>query len=100
VTGRETTHGDYRAREKMNPKQRSTHRHYIEILRKMTPEQRLLKAFELSDRAKRIFLQELREKHPGVSEEEFTRILRERLLEMSQRKLAIYRSINKGSVEQ
>jgi hypothetical protein len=83
----------------MNSKQRSTHRHYIEILRKMTPEQRLRRAFKLSDRAKRIFLQELREKHPGVSEEEFTRILREQLMEKTQQKLRIAHSINQRSLD-
>lgn len=34
----------------MDPKPRPNHRRYIEILRRMTPEQRLAKAFELSDR--------------------------------------------------
>jgi hypothetical protein len=82
----------------MNPNQRSSHRRYIEILRKMTPEQRLRRAFRLSDRAKRVFLQELRQKHPGVSEEEFSRIVRERLMEMSQEKLRIANSINQRSL--
>ena len=63
----------------MNPKQRSSHRRYIEILRKMTPEQRLLKAFELTDFANQLFVHGLRKRFPDLSEEEFAKLLRKRL---------------------
>ena len=33
----------------MDPKPRADHRLYLQILRRLTPEQRLLKAFELSE---------------------------------------------------
>ena len=52
---------------------------YIEVLRAMTPEQRLAKAFELSDFAKQLFLQGLRERFPDVSEERFHEIVLQRL---------------------
>jgi hypothetical protein len=45
----------------------------------MTPEQRLLKAFELSAFTKALFIEGLRKRFPDVSEEEFRRILLARL---------------------
>jgi hypothetical protein len=63
----------------MNPKQRPNHRLYVEILRKMTPEKRLLKAFELSSFSNQLFVHGLKKKYPDVSAGEFTRILKERL---------------------
>jgi hypothetical protein len=63
----------------MNPKQRPNHRLYIEILRRMTPEKRLLKAFELSSFANQLFVHGLRKKYPDISAAKFTQILKERL---------------------
>jgi len=63
----------------MDPKPRPNHRRYIQVLRAMTPEQRLLKAFELSAFAKALFIQGLRQRFPDVTEEEFRRILLARL---------------------
>jgi hypothetical protein len=63
----------------MDPKPRPNHRRYIEILRSMTPEQRLLKAFELSDFSKALFIEGLRQRFPDATEEEFRRILFDRL---------------------
>lgn len=60
-------------------KPRPNHRAYLEILRRMTPEQRLRKAFELSDFAKALFLHGLRRRFPGLSDDEFDRLARERL---------------------
>jgi DNA-binding PadR family transcriptional regulator len=78
----------------MDAKQRLSHRQYIEILRRMTPEQRLRRAFRLSDCGKREFLRKLRDEHPGASEEEFRRVLRDRLLQVSEEKSRIGRSLN------
>ena len=64
---------------KMHLKERPNHRLYIDILRRMTPEKRLLKAFELSAFSNQLFVHGLRKKHPHVSAAEFTRILRKRL---------------------
>jgi hypothetical protein len=45
----------------------------------MSPEQRLLKAFELSAFAKALFAQGLRERFPEATEEELKRLLLSRL---------------------
>jgi hypothetical protein len=66
-------------RTAMDPKPRPNHRRYIEILRSMTPEQRLLKAFELSDFSKALLIEGLRQRFPDATEEEFRRILFDRL---------------------
>lgn len=63
----------------MNPKPRPNRKRYIEILRNMSPEQRLLKALELSATTKQLFTQGLRKRFPDISEEEFQKILRQRL---------------------
>ncbi|MFC1799489.1 hypothetical protein ACFL2Z_01065 [Candidatus Eisenbacteria bacterium] len=63
----------------MNPKTRPNHRIYIEALRRMTPEERLLKAFELSDFARSLFLHGLRRRFPGLAEESLMKIYLERL---------------------
>jgi len=63
----------------MDPKPRPNHRRYIEVLRRMTPEQRLAKAFELSEFAKQLFIHGLRERHPELNEEEFHKLLLARL---------------------
>lgn len=55
------------------------HSKYIEVLRNMTPKQRLLKAFELSDFSKQLFKHGLRLRHPHLSDEEFHKLYLERL---------------------
>jgi len=50
----------------LNPKPHPNHRKYIQILRRLTPEQRLLKAFELTDLGKRLFMDGLRRRHPHL----------------------------------
>jgi hypothetical protein len=49
---------------------------YIEILRRMTPEQRLRKAFELRDVARHLFRRGLRSRHPDMAEDELTALER------------------------
>ena len=63
----------------MDPKPRPNHRIYIETLRKMTPAQRLMKAFELSDFSKRLFIHGLRKRFPDATDEEFRQLLLKRL---------------------
>ena len=63
----------------MDPKPRPNHQRYIEVLRSMTGEQRLLKALEMSAFTKAIFLDGLRKRFPDLSEEEFHQLLLERL---------------------
>lgn len=63
----------------MNIKPKPNHEIYIQVLKRMTPEQRLSKAFELSEFGKRLFIQGLRKRFPELSEEEFKKVLFERL---------------------
>lgn len=60
-------------------KERPDHRRYIEVLRGMTPEQQLLKAFELSEFSRALFVEGLRKRHPDLGAEEFATLLRSRL---------------------
>ncbi len=50
----------------MDPKPRPNHRLYIETLCRMSPSAKLLKAFELSEFSKRLFLDGLRTRFPCV----------------------------------
>jgi hypothetical protein len=63
----------------MDPKPRPNHRVYLQVLQKMTPEERLAKAFELSARVKRLFIEGLRERFPDATEEGFKKMLLARL---------------------
>lgn len=63
----------------MNPKSRLNHRRYIQILRKMSPEQRLLKTFELSAFTRQLFISGLQKRFPDLSPETFKKLLLERL---------------------
>ena len=63
----------------MDPKPQPNHGRYIEVLRQMTPEQRLRKAFELSTMTRALFIQGLRKRFPDLSEAEFHRLLLDRL---------------------
>ncbi len=60
-------------------KQHPNHERTIQILRQMSPEKRLLKAFELSEFANRLFVHGLRKRFPNLSDEAFKKILLERL---------------------
>lgn len=55
------------------------HRVYLQALRRLRPEQRLQKAFELSAFTRELFAHGLRRRHPELSDEAFARLLRERL---------------------
>lgn len=63
----------------MNPKPQPNRRLYLEILRKMTPEQRLTKAMELSRLTKELFKTGLRLRFPDRSEEELHALFLRRL---------------------
>jgi hypothetical protein len=62
-----------------NIKKRPNHKLYIQALRGMSPEQRLLKAFELSDFAKELFIHGLHRRYPDLDDEVFREILLKRL---------------------
>ncbi len=63
----------------MNIKKNPNHKIYIRVLRRMSPESRLLKAFELSEFANQLFIHGLHSRYPELSEEKFKKILLERL---------------------
>jgi hypothetical protein len=63
----------------METKARPNHRLYIETLRRMSPEQRLAKAFELGEMSRGLFRTGLRARFPDLSEAEFHRLYLERL---------------------
>lgn len=63
----------------MDPKPRRNHRIYLEALRRMTPEQRLLKAFELSEMTRELFRRGLRERFPDLSEQELHQLFLKRI---------------------
>ena len=63
----------------MNIKQRPNQKIYIQALRRMSPQKRLLKSFELSEFANKLFVHGLHKKYPNASEEEFKNALLARL---------------------
>lgn len=63
----------------MDPKPRPNHKLYIDILRRMTPEQKVMKAFELSEMSKSLFRQGLRARFPDLPENEFHELYLKRL---------------------
>jgi hypothetical protein len=63
----------------MSSKDRSSHRIYLQVLRNMSPEERLLKSFELSEFSKQLFIHGLRRRFPDLGEEEFHALLLSRL---------------------
>jgi hypothetical protein len=63
----------------MNIKPRPNHRLYIQILRQMSPEERLQKAFALSDFSRQLFAHGLRQRFPHLTDEGFRILLLERL---------------------
>ncbi len=63
----------------MKKRDKQSHRVYIETLRRMTPEQRLLKAFELSEMARTVFREGLRNRFPDLDAQGFQKLYLERL---------------------
>jgi hypothetical protein len=62
----------------MDPKPRPNHQLYLEALRRLTPEQRLLKALELTELSRELFRAGLRQRFPEAGEAELQRIYLER----------------------
>jgi hypothetical protein len=63
----------------MNIKERPNHLLYIRVLRRMSPEGRLKKAFELTEFSKQLFLHGLRRRFPTLAEKELHGLFLERL---------------------
>jgi hypothetical protein len=71
--------------EKHDPKPRPNRDRYLEILRRMTPEQKVQKVFELSAMTKELFREGLRARYPDLPEVEFQRLYLERLIQCHNR---------------
>jgi hypothetical protein len=63
----------------MDIKTRQNHFVYLQTLKRMTSEQRLKKAFELSDFTKELFLHGLKKRFPEKTEAEIKAIYLERI---------------------
>ena len=63
----------------MDPKPRPNHELYLETLRRMTPEQRLLKSFELTEQSRELLLVGIRSRFPDAAPQEQQRIYLEQL---------------------
>jgi hypothetical protein len=63
----------------MNVKTRMNHRVYLRALRRMTSQERLEKAFELSEFCRRLFVHGLRRRFPDLPEKALKKIYLERL---------------------
>ncbi len=64
----------------LNPtKPRPNRAAYLNVLRRMTPLQRLAKAFELSELTRKLFRQGLSERFPDLSPDDFQKLYLERL---------------------
>ena len=60
-------------------KEQPNHALYIQVLRRMSSEARLMKAFELTAFSRHLFLQGLRRRFPDLTQEELHRIYLNRL---------------------
>jgi hypothetical protein len=63
----------------MNPKPRPHHRQYLSVLRRLSPAQRLQKAFELSAFSKALFVEGIKKRFAHLSDDQLQTLLRERL---------------------
>lgn len=63
----------------MDPKPRPNRGPYIEALRRMTPEQRLQKAFELTEMSRALLRAGLRDRFPDLPDDEIQRLYLRRL---------------------
>lgn len=59
-------------------KERPNHRQYLEILLRMSPEQKLNKVFELNEMGRELFLAGLRHRFPELSEDDIKKFYLER----------------------
>jgi hypothetical protein len=63
----------------LDPKPRPNQEIYIRILRRMTPEQHLQKALELSALTRELFIKGMRRRFPDLNPDEFDKLIRARL---------------------
>ncbi len=63
----------------MDETDRQTHREYIKILKKMTSQERLQRALELSDLTKSLFITGLKMRYPDYSEKDIKNLYIEKI---------------------
>jgi len=63
----------------MDMKPEPNRKKYIEVLRSMTPEQRVMKAFELSRMTRELFRAGLKQAFPNLPDKQFEELYRKRL---------------------
>lgn len=73
----------------MDIKPRPNHKAYIEVLRSMTPEQRVLKAVELTELAWQKRMRRLSRLFPDLQTSEIMQLLTTKMLQHAQRERAI-----------
>ena len=73
------------SRSYKNSEEYNSRKVYIDILKKMSPEQRLLKTFELTEFGKNLFFTGLKERYADLSEEEVRKIYIKKLIECHNR---------------
>ncbi|MBC8387133.1 MAG: hypothetical protein ISS13_01615 [Actinobacteria bacterium] len=56
-----------------------SHREYIKIIRRLTPEEKLKKCFELNELTKKLFLTGLKNRFPNLSQEEIKKLYLKRI---------------------
>jgi len=56
-----------------------SHREYIKIIRRLTPEEKLKKCFELNELTKQLFLTGLKNRFPNLSQEEIKKLYLKRI---------------------
>jgi hypothetical protein len=61
-------------------KPRPNHAEYLRVLRRMTPDQRLRKAFELGELSRALYRDGLRKRHPELDVQGLQKLLVDRLL--------------------
>lgn len=66
-------------REIMNTKKQTSNKVYIQLLRQMSPEKRLMRAFELSEFTRDFFYHGLRKRFPDLSEENLKELFLKRI---------------------
>jgi hypothetical protein len=57
----------------------NSHREYIKIIKRLTPEERLKKCFELNELTKQLFLTGLKNRFPNLSQEEIKKLYLKRI---------------------
>jgi hypothetical protein len=63
----------------MDIKKRPNHKRYIQALRRMSPEARLMQAFELTEFSRKLFVTGLRKRFPSLTRNQLKKLYLERL---------------------